>query len=109
MGIIRVQLGFNEDLPDPDLPTAVAERVDSVLVQLDAVDDALSTAVLDSMAVKVGDLEVNYSQHIAELEHRGTRLLRHLSALTGLPIAYDRFSRYYQRRGAIYSIYSPTQ
>lgn len=58
---------------------------------INAVENALNSAVLDSMALQVGDLKVDYSAHISQLKNQGTILLIQLSKLTGLPIAFDKF------------------
>lgn len=93
MSTIRVQLGYNDDAPDPVLPLAVQDRVTAILSELAAIDEALKAGTLDSMALSVGELKVDYSRHIAQLERRGTQLLRELSFLSGLAIAFDRFSK----------------
>lgn len=94
--VILIHLGYSE--PEVflvasilNLPGAVSARVDRVCTKLDAVDAALSAGVLDSMATRVDKLEVNYVQHLALLKSEGSRLIKELSALVMIPMAYDRF------------------
>lgn len=94
--VILIHLGYSESDPYLEdsifnLPVAVSARVDSVCTKLDSVDAALSAGVLDSMATRVDKLEVNYAQHLALLKGEGSRLIKELSTLVMIPVAYDRF------------------
>ena len=83
--------GFFERLTS--VPTALGSRIDSLMVSLKAIDDALTAAPLDSMAVKIDKLEVSYSQHMALLKQEASRILEEISVLTMIPIIYDRYAR----------------
>lgn len=89
---IALQLGHPSNVLDPVLDVARASRANDLIAQLNAIDVALTAARIDSMATAVGELKVNYAQHIGLLKAEGSRLLKELSNLTGLAVAYDRFS-----------------
>lgn len=76
---------FVEDHPDLEVP--LLEIIDA----LTTIDDQLTSARDDSMAEKVGELEVNYAQHVAHLKSEGSRLLRQLEALTEVPLRFDKY------------------
>lgn len=88
---IALQLGYTSDVLDPVLDVARASRANDLIAQLNAVDVALATARIDSMATAVGDLKVDYARHMSLLKAEGSRLLKDLANLTGLAVAYDRF------------------
>ena len=96
---ILFALGYGVAYPDGALdrlitiPTNLGNRIDSLMVSLKAIDDALTAAPLDSMAVKIDKLEVSYSQHMALLKQEASRILEEISVLVNIPIFYDRYSR----------------
>lgn len=75
-----------------NLPLAIGNRLDGLVTSLKAIDDALSVAPLDSMAVKVDKLELSYSQHITLMKKEASRMLKEISALVLLPVVYDRYA-----------------
>lgn len=88
---ISLQLGYtNEDL-EPTLPDARLAKAKDLMAQLNAIDTALASATLDSMAVQVDKLTVDFAKHIALLKLEGSRLLKELANVSGLPIVYDRY------------------
>lgn len=88
---ISLQLGYtNEDI-EPTLSDARLAKANDLIAQLNAIDTALASATLDSMAVAVGELKVDYARHIALLKLEGSRLLKELSNISGIPIVYDRY------------------
>lgn len=88
---ILLQLGYNNETSEPVLTGARLAKANNLIVQLDAIDSALAAARLDSMAVQVDKLTVDYTKHMALLKAEGSRLLKELSNLVGLAISYDRF------------------
>lgn len=88
---ISSQLGYPTDDLEPVLETTRALQANSLMTQLAAIDAALSVSTLDSMAVEVGDLKVNYTRNIQLMKLEGSRLLKQLANLSGLPVLYDRF------------------
>ena len=91
MSNIYIQLGYNDSKLEPTLDEARTAKANALCSQLEAIDTALASAVLDSMAMAVGELKVDYAKHIALLKLEGSRLLKELSNVSGLPIAYDRY------------------
>lgn len=75
------------------LPDHVGNRLDGLVTSLTAIDNALATAPLDSMAVKVDKLEVSYSQHLVLLKKEASRMLQEISILTLVPLYYDRYTQ----------------
>lgn len=88
---IALQLGYPITTLDPFLDLARATRASDLVAQLDAIDSALASARLDSMASEVGELKVDYQRHISLLKSEGSRLLKELANLCGMIVAYDRF------------------
>jgi len=72
-----------------------ANRVTQIVNQLNDIDKMISDSRQNSMADMVGDIRVNYSQHIRNLHLDGNNLENELSDIMQLPI---RYSRYRQRR-----------
>jgi len=79
---IALQLGY----PDNRLMT-----VGTIPVALAALDAAISSAVIDSVAVKVGDLSLDYTNHLEQLKREGSRQLQLLSAQMDVPVYFDRY------------------
>lgn len=88
---ISLQLGYPDDSVEPSLDTARVAKANEIISQLEAIDLALASARLDSMAIQVDKLTVDYAKHIALLKAEGSRLLKELSNLSGLPLVYDRY------------------
>jgi hypothetical protein len=68
------------------------DRVDALLLGLAALDQKLVDATADSMAVGVGQLNLNYAQHVAHLKSEGSRSLRELSQILGVRLAYNKYA-----------------
>ncbi|MFB2876840.1 hypothetical protein [Floridanema aerugineum] len=88
---ISYHLGYLDDNLEPTVSASRQPLVLNIMENINAVENALNSAVLDSMALQVGDLKVDYATHISQLKNQGTMLLIQLSQLTGLPIAFDKF------------------
>lgn len=88
---ISLQLGYPDGSVEPSLDTARAAKANEIITQLVAIDLALASARLDSMAVQVDKLAVDYVQHMALLKAEGSRLLKELSNVSGLAVVYDRY------------------
>lgn len=88
---ISVQLGYQDDLLEPAIGLSRENLVLSLMEQLNTLDTAIAEATLDSMAVSVGDLKVDYQGHLKTLKRQGSDLLKTLSNLVGIPVYYDRF------------------
>lgn len=65
-----------------------------ILDQLDLIDAQLNAARSDSQAVKVGELTVNYQNHVNHLLGEGSRTLAHLSNLVGVLARWDKYAQY---------------
>lgn len=88
---ISLQLGYtNEDL-EPTLTGVRLAKANDLIAQLNAIDAALASATLDSMAVQVDKLTVDYARHLALLKLEGSRILKELSNISGIPVVYDRY------------------
>lgn len=74
------------------VPSTVPVPLTAIANKLDSLDTQLETAIIDSMAVKVGELTIDYNQHINHLRTQGTRWLKQLSHLAAIPIAYDKYT-----------------
>jgi hypothetical protein len=91
----RINLALGNARPvalDPIYTAAQQDRILAILGQLDEIDGALHQAALDSMAVKVDTLTLDYGGHGATLRNRGSELLRELSRLSGIPVVADRYT-----------------
>lgn len=62
-----------------------------VISRLDAIDAELEANRKDSMALDVGGVRVDFNRNIQITRAEGSRLLRLLSQLSGIPLAYDRY------------------
>lgn len=90
---ITQHLGYPNLIHEPNyFDTPRQTRISEVCLSLERIDGALLDGALDSMAVKISDAEVNYSQHSAMLKQEGDRLLRELSNLAAMPILFNRFT-----------------
>jgi hypothetical protein len=66
-------------------------EIEDRIRRLKAIDVALEEAAKNSVAEGVGDLRLNYTKHLQTLKSEGSRLLREISALSGIPLKYDRY------------------
>lgn len=71
--------------------SAIVLRVGDLLDELESIDLKLTAATQDSMAVDVGELSLNYVQHVKHLKSEGSRLLNELAIAVGVPVQYNRY------------------
>ncbi len=90
--MLALLLGHSVDMHNPVLSFDRQQRVDRLLQDLQEIDEMLKNALRDSMAVEVGELTVNYGNHIAQLKNEGSTKLRELSVITGIPLLFDKYS-----------------
>lgn len=85
-------LGYHEVI-ETEFPISTTRmaRIDSLLTALSVVDTSLNSVMTDGMAERVGDLQLNYSKYLAMLRNEGSRILREIASLSGIPLRYDRF------------------
>lgn len=62
-----------------------------LLSQLGEVDTAIHQAALDSMAVKVDTMTLDYAQQMSLLKQQGSNILQELSRLSGVDLVADRY------------------
>lgn len=89
MKTISERLGYPNDDLEPTIPASRQQSVTELCQQLDNVDSLLENFLADSMAVKVGDLSLDYRNHHVTLLLEGSRLLKRLARVVGLDIIYD--------------------
>jgi len=68
------------------------EFIDAAFLKLVDVDVALASIVTDGMTEQVGDMKLNYGKHVAMLKLEGTRLLSAISAYSGIPIRFNKYT-----------------
>lgn len=89
---ISEALGYYEVInTEYPISTTRMARIDSLLTALNAVDASLNSVVMDGMAERVGDLQLNYPKYLSMLRNEGSRILKDIASLSGIPLAYDRF------------------
>ena len=98
---ISAYLGYWNDDLEPNLSPSRLGLCNVLIGHLVSIDSALAQNTLDSMAVSVGELQTNYGLNIAVMKSEGTRLLRQLSQLSGLPIIYDPYCAKYTDLAAL--------
>lgn len=86
--IILETLGYYE-VPE-GLPR-VTTNIMTLCTRLTVIDSQIDTGLTDSMAVTVGELSVDFGRHIQLLKQEGSRILKTISAMSGIPIKYDRY------------------
>lgn len=103
---VATHLGYPMDSPDITV-TPLNEALTLVTMErLNNIDDAIASAVLDSMAVEVSGLKVDYKQHLATLKSEGSRLLAQLGYFVNRPVYYDRFAGKYPFQAASFLVKS---
>lgn len=86
-------LGYSTDaLEPPFLEVNRLNRANEIVSQLVALDQQIVDAMGDSMALKVGELTVDFQRHIKTLRGQGSLLLNELSAVVGLPLLYNKYT-----------------
>lgn len=97
---VQVALGYGY-LPYPhfellplgyEITAAAINEIQDLLSKLEAIDEKLDAATLDSMAVNVDKLTLSYPQHIRHLKSEGSRHLNRIANLIGLAIAYNKYT-----------------
>lgn len=66
-------------------------QVQRLIDELADVDKALTAARTDSMAIAVGNLKVDYRQHVQHLKDEGTRVLEELAHLTDIHLHRNKY------------------
>lgn len=89
---ISTYLGYHDETLEPILVPGRQTLVDALLLRLSEIDLAIDTGTTDSMALKVGELSVDYNRHLMILKAEGSRKLKELANLSGLPVLYDKYS-----------------
>lgn len=89
---VHTYLGQPDTLVLPLLSVERQTDVDRLLAELADLDELLAAALRDSMAVKVGELTVDYARHITQLRQEGSGKLRLLSILSGVPLLFDKYT-----------------
>ena len=98
---ISAHLGYLNDALEPPLTPSRLALCNVLVGHLDSINAALAQNSLDSMAVSVGELQTNYGLNINAMKAEGTRLLRQLSQIAGLPIIYDPYLAKYTDLAAL--------
>jgi hypothetical protein len=89
---IRTTLGNYDFLEDPPLDRTRRLAADRILERLQEIDTLIVQALPDSMAVRVGDITVDYGAHVGLLRSEGSNLLRQLAATADVPLLYDKYT-----------------
>lgn len=82
---------LNDWVRDSEYTTPIYDRVLEIFQQLRNIDKQLFEFLPDSMAKKVGELELNWIQHEKQLKGAANRLLIELGRLTGVEINYNKY------------------
>lgn len=97
---VQVALGYG-NLPYPhyellplgyEITAAAVNEIQDLLSKMEALDEKLEAATLDSMAVNVDKLTLSYPQHIRHLKGEGSRHLNRIANLIGMAIAYNKYT-----------------
>ncbi len=74
-----------------NLPPNISGQINRYLELLAKIDSQLESALEESMAVKVGELNLNYPQHIAHLKSEGSRILKLIAHTLGLEVKLNKY------------------
>ena len=89
-----VHLGY-VSVPDKVATAAwsstVAGTLEVWLNAIDGIDESLSAARPDSMAQRIGEVYLNYPQHVHHLIKEGHRSLRAVAMFLDIPIYWDKY------------------
>lgn len=66
-------------------------QIELRVLRLNTIDAALSEAAVNSVAGMVGDMKLEYTNHINILRSEGSRILNEIANLAGIPVGFDRF------------------
>jgi len=95
------------DLPEKLLSPSNLPYIHGVMQDIVRYKSLISEAMPDAMAVKVGDLQIDYTAYIGQLKAAGSSAVALLSQYTQLPLLVDIFTgRLYDTRSTPYSIKS---
>lgn len=87
---ISEALGYHEVIETQyPISSSRMTRIDSCLARLVVVNESLSSVVTDGMAERVGDLQLNYTKYMQLLRMEGSRLLKEIASLSGIPVSYN--------------------
>jgi hypothetical protein len=75
----------------PTYNTTDKALLNDIYDKLVIIDNAIDQNALDSMALAIGDIKVDYNRNMAILKAEGSRYLQQLSQLAGVPIDYDKY------------------
>lgn len=85
-------LGYNEvQYPEFAISTARQNVIEERVLELTTIDDALKQARLNSVADSIGDIRLQFRNHISLLKEEGSRILKEISNLSGIPLEFDRY------------------
>lgn len=76
-----------------------------ILEQLEEIDRGLELARSESMAEKVGEINLNYAKHIIHLKEEGRRLLNELSQSMDVPIEFNKYLNAFNRHSRVHTNY----
>lgn len=76
---------------EPEVLPRVSTNILYLCTRLTVIDGQIDTGLTDSMAVTVGELSVDFGRHIQLLKQEGSRILKQIAAMSGIPINYDRY------------------
>jgi hypothetical protein len=91
MSTIALTLGHPENTTDPTLGPHAQSKAQAILSQLAEIDQQLEEARRDGMAKIVDGMQVDFAVQKNMLIAEGSRLLRALSVVSGLPLVYDSY------------------
>jgi hypothetical protein len=92
MSTIALALGHPEETPDPTLGPNAQSIAEGILAQLTDLDSQIADTRRDGMALEIDGMKVDFFNHRTLLLQEGSRLLRELAMVTGLPLVYDRYT-----------------
>lgn len=79
-------------LPDDQLTASQHPHLFDICLTISKYKNLLDAAMLDAMAVKVGDLELDYGTYLNNLKMMGSSNIAMLSQFTGIPLKMDMFT-----------------
>jgi len=75
----------------PDFTTDISTELEALLTQLQDIDDAMAALVSDSNVVQLDTIKLDVSKGLKSLRRQGSLKLKYIAAITGYPLAYDRY------------------
>jgi hypothetical protein len=92
LGYSFTQINSNVVVFPSGLTNDQLESIKALSDQLVALDLEIATNIRDSMAIKVQDLTLNYSQYIRETRGLASQTLEDLSYMANLPIKFNKYT-----------------